>query len=210
MLVYAVSRPFGAAAQAGFGIGQRILQASFLPVVALGFAVGPVAGQNFGARKADRVKATFSAAVKLATGVMLVLSTITWLAAATFIGIFSNDPAVIAAGEEYLHVAAVNFVASGAIFVSSSMFQALGNTWPALITSATRMVLITVPVLWLTTVPGFTMMWVWYVSAAGVFIQLGLNLWLMQREFRIRLRFDGAPSPIGAPSPAAVPAGVGE
>ena len=51
VIVYAVSRPFGAAAQAGFGIGMRILQACFLPVVALGFAVGPVAGQNFGARQ---------------------------------------------------------------------------------------------------------------------------------------------------------------
>jgi putative MATE family efflux protein len=207
MLVFVVSRPFGAAAQAGFGIGQRILQASFLPVVALGFAVGPVAGQNFGARKADRVRATFSAAVKLATGVMVVLSTITWLAAAWFIQIFSNDPAVIAAGEEYLHVAAINFVASGAIFVSSSMFQALGNTWPALITSGTRMVIIAIPVLWLSTQPGFTMKWVWYISAAGVFIQLGLNLWLMQREFRLRLRFDTVPAPVGAP-PVAVPAGV--
>ena len=59
MLVYAVSRPFGAAAQAGFGIGIRILQACFLPVVALGFAVSPVAGQNFGARQSARVKETF-------------------------------------------------------------------------------------------------------------------------------------------------------
>jgi len=208
MLVYVVSRPFGAAAQAGFGIGQRILQASFLPVVALGFAVGPVAGQNFGARKAERVRATFNAAVTLATGVMLVLSTITWLAAAAFIRIFSDDPAVIAAGEEYLHVAAWNFVASGAIFVSSSMFQAMGNTWPALLTSGTRMVLITVPVLWLSSTPGFTMKWVWYVSAAGVFAQLGLNLWLLQREFRIRLRFDGPA--MAVPAAAAVGAAAAD
>src|SRR5687767_2998705 len=41
-LVYALTRPFGAAAQAGFGIGQRIIQAGFMPVVALGFAVAPV------------------------------------------------------------------------------------------------------------------------------------------------------------------------
>ena len=54
-VVYAVSRPFGSAAQAGFGIGMRILQAGFMPVVALGFAVAPVAGQNFGARRAERV-----------------------------------------------------------------------------------------------------------------------------------------------------------
>ena len=200
MLVYVVSRPFGAAAQAGFGIGQRILQASFLPVVALGFAVGPVAGQNFGARKADRVRATFNAAATLATGVMLVLSTITWLAAAFFIRIFSNDPAVVAAGEEYLHVAAFNFVASGAIFVSSSMFQAMGNTVPALLTSATRMILISIPVVWLSGAPGFTMTWVWYISAAGVFVQLGLNLWLLQREFRTRLKFDTPLGPV--PSPA--------
>ena len=31
-----------------------------MPVVALGFAVAPVAGQNFGARLAQRVKATRS------------------------------------------------------------------------------------------------------------------------------------------------------
>ena len=56
MIVYAVTRPFGAAAQAGFGIGMRIVQALFMPVVALGFAVAPVAGQNFGARLGARVK----------------------------------------------------------------------------------------------------------------------------------------------------------
>ena len=49
-VVYVVSQPFGAAAQAGFGIGQRVGQAGFMPIVALGFAVAPVAGQNFGAR----------------------------------------------------------------------------------------------------------------------------------------------------------------
>ena len=53
-VVYNVIRPFGAAAQAGFGIGQRIVQSGFMPVVALSFAVAPVAGQNFGARKPDR------------------------------------------------------------------------------------------------------------------------------------------------------------
>src|ERR671915_2401128 len=66
-LVYSITRPFGAAAQAGFGIGMRIIQAGFMPVVALGFAVAPVAGQNFGARMADRVKATFRDAAWMAT-----------------------------------------------------------------------------------------------------------------------------------------------
>jgi putative MATE family efflux protein len=134
ILVYVVSRPFGAPAQAGFGIGMRILQSAFLPVVALGFAVGPVAGQNFGARKADRVRETFRTAASIAAGAMVVLASITWLGAGPMIGVFSSDPQVIAVGVEYLHVVAWNFVASGIIFVSSSMFQAMGNTMPSLIT----------------------------------------------------------------------------
>ena len=68
-VVYRVTQPFGAAAQAGFGIGQRIIQAGFMPIVALGFAAAPVAGQNFGARKAERVRETFRRAVMMVTGV---------------------------------------------------------------------------------------------------------------------------------------------
>jgi len=189
MLVYVVSRPFGAAAQAGFGIGIRIIQACFLPVVALGFAVSPVAGQNFGARKADRVRQTFRTGAGLAAGAMFVLALLVWLAAGPMVGVFSSDPNVIAVGAEYLHIIAFNFIASGIVFVSSSMFQAMGNTIPSLITSASRIVIVAVPVLLLAQTPGFTLRWIWYISAGAVVVQLALNLWLLRREFRVRLNF---------------------
>jgi putative MATE family efflux protein len=189
MLVYAVSRPFGAAAQAGFGIGMRIIQACFLPVVALGFAVSPVAGQNFGARQPERVRQTFRTGAALAAAAMLVLAAVVWIAAGPMVGVFSSDPQVIAVGEEYLHIIAFNFVASGIVFVSSSMFQAMGNTIPSLITSAARIVIVAVPVLMLAQAPGFSLRWIWYISASAVGVQLAMNLWLLQREFRLRLNF---------------------
>ena len=205
MLVYAVSRPFGAAAQAGFGIGMRIIQACFLPVVALGFAVSPVAGQNFGARKADRVRETFRTGAALAAAGMLVLAVIVWLGADAMVSVFSSDPAVIAVGEDYLHVIAFNFVFSGIVFVSSSMFQAMGNTIPSLITSASRIIIIAVPVLLLSQSPGFTLRWIWYISAGAVVVQLAMNLWLMQREFRVRLNFGAATTSHTASSPESAP-----
>jgi putative MATE family efflux protein len=189
MLVYAVSRPFGAAAQAGFGIGMRILQACFLPVVALGFAVSPVAGQNFGARKSARVKETFKTGAAIAAASMLVLAGAVWLWGDAMVRVFTDDAAAIAVGEEYLHIVAFNFVASGVIFVSSSMFQAMGNTLPSLITSGTRIVIIAIPVLLLAETPGFMLGWIWYISAAAVVVQLTMNLLLLQREFRLRLNF---------------------
>ena len=70
IIVYSITRTFGAAAQAGFGIGMRVLQAGFMPVVALAFSVAPVAGQNFGAKYAQRVKDTFKDGALMAAVVM--------------------------------------------------------------------------------------------------------------------------------------------
>jgi putative MATE family efflux protein len=55
-IIYWVIRDFGAAAQAGFGVGQRVMQAIMLPALALSFAVPAVAGQNMGAKRLDRVR----------------------------------------------------------------------------------------------------------------------------------------------------------
>jgi putative MATE family efflux protein len=189
MIVYAVSRPFGAAAQAGFGIGIRILQACFLPVVALGFAVSPVAGQNFGARQSARVKETFRTGAGIAAAAMLVFAVAVWVWGDAMVLVFTADAAAVTVGEEYLHIVAFNFVASGVIFVSSSMFQAMGNTIPSLITSAARILIVAVPVLLLAETPGFALRWIWYISAAAVVVQLAMNLLLLKREFRLRLNF---------------------
>src|SRR5438552_6486358 len=70
LLVYAIIRGFGPAAQAGFGIGARVMQALFLPVVALSFAVSPVVGQNFGGRHADRVRHSVHSAIGNAWQIM--------------------------------------------------------------------------------------------------------------------------------------------
>jgi putative MATE family efflux protein len=189
VIVYVVSRPFGAEAQAGFGIGLRIIQAFFMPVVALGFAVAPVAGQNVGARRADRVRQTFYVGAGMAAGAQAAVVVAAALAAAPMIGIFTSSPRAIAVGEEYLRIVSWSFPASGILFVTSSMFQALGNTVPSLVSSFARITITAIPVLLMSQVPGFALSWVWTLSAATVVLQLGLSLWLLRREFRIRLAF---------------------
>jgi Na+-driven multidrug efflux pump len=106
--------------------------------------------------------------------------------------VFSHELAVISKGEEYLQIMCWSFVASGVIFVSSSMFQAMGNTIPSLVTSFVRLLLVAVPVLLLAPVPGFELVWIWYISAGTVFLQLAMSLLLLRREFRVRLDFGRA------------------
>ena len=187
IVVYIVSRPFGSEAQAGFGIGLRVVQACFLPVVALGIAVAPVAGQNVGARLGLRVRATFRSAALMASGYMMVAGLICLWAPAALIGIFTDDPRVVAVGEEYLSIIAWNFVGSGVIFVASSMFQAIGNTVPPLVTSFARLLLTAIPIILLSRVQGFELRWIWYVSVASIWLHMAGNLALLHRELGRRL-----------------------
>jgi putative MATE family efflux protein len=187
-IVYSVSKPFGSVAQAGFGIGLRIVQAAFMPVVALGFAVAPVAGQNFGARQADRVRETFRRGTVMAALVMLVFTVLCQVAPEAMIRLFSADPAVIAVGSEYLRIISWTSVASGIIFVNASMFQAMGNTIPPLVASFIRILLVAIPLWLIVRLPGFNLRWIWYLSVAATILQLLMNL-LLKRELRRRLRF---------------------
>ena len=189
LMVYAITRPFGAAAQAGFGIGGRVVQAGFMPVVALGIAVAPVAGQNFGARLPQRVKDTFRDAALMATAMMVIFFVICHTAPAALMGVFSKDPAAIAYGEEYLRIISWNFVASGLIFVASSMFQAMGNTIPSLLASAVRIVVVAIPAVLLSRMAGFQIHWIWQLSVGSVFLQLVMSMLLLRREFGRRLAF---------------------
>ena len=190
VVVYSITRPFGAAAQAGFGIGMRIIQAGFMPVVALGFSVAPVAGQNFGARQAERVKSTFRDAAWMATGVMVLFALACHIAPASLVAVFSKDPAVIAVGSDYLRIISWNFVASGLIFVASSMFQAMGNTIPSLIASGVRIGLLSVIALFLARMPGFQLRWIWYLSVGTVLVQLAIAMWFLRQQFARRLRWE--------------------
>jgi putative MATE family efflux protein len=202
-VIYAITRPFGAAAQGGFTIGIRIIQAVFLPVVALGFSVAPVAGQNFAARKGDRVRAAFKTAASMAAGVMLITAIVIYFAAPALMRIFTKDGDVTAVGVEYLRIVVATFVFSGITFVTSSMFQALGNTIPSLFTSLFRTLFSIIPAIFLSRVEGFHLTWIWYLGIVAVVLQTTANLLLLQREFRRKL--DASAPVIASP----VAAGVG-
>jgi len=194
-VVYTLARPFGAAEQAGFGIGMRVIQATFMPVVALGFSVAPVAGQNVGAGLPVRVGAVFRNAALMAGVYMLLVTAGVHLWSHGMIGFFTEDAEVVRRGTIYLEIVSWNFVASGIIFVSSSLFQALGNTVPSLLASAIRMALLIGPAVVLSHSAGFDMTWVWLLAVSTVWVQLALSLGLLRREFR--RRFPEAPAAAG-------------
>jgi putative MATE family efflux protein len=188
-LMYWLLRDFGAEAQAGYGIGQRVMQATFLPAMAVAFSVAPVAGQNFGARRADRVREAFRVAVLIETVVMVVITLLAQIAPHVFIDAFTTDPKVIEVGTEFLRIISWTFVGSGIIFTCSGMFQAMGNTWPALLSGASRLLIFGLPAVWLSAQPGFHLDQVWELSVVTTILQAMLSYALLHFEMRRKLAF---------------------
>ncbi len=187
LAIYWSIRRFGPAAQAGYGIGARVMQALFLPTMAVSFAAAPVAGQNFGAGQRGRVIETFRTSLMYACGLMLALTVICQVRPEALAAPFTQEPGVIAITCQYLRIVSWNFVAVGVVFTCSGMFQALGNTVPAFISSATRLATFVLPCLVLASTPAATLADFWLVSIGSATLQAGFSLWLLRRAFRAKL-----------------------
>jgi Na+-driven multidrug efflux pump len=186
-VIYWVIRDFGAAAQAGFGLGTRLMQSIFLPAMAVAFATGPIAGQNYGAKQYGRVRETFGAAAKISTGLMIVLTLLCQTKPEWLVQGFTSDSAVIDVASHFLRIISFNFVASGLIFTCSGIFQGLGHTWPALASTSSRILTFMLPAIWLSTTAWHRIDHVWMLSVASVWLQACLSVVLLQRTMRARL-----------------------
>ncbi len=186
-IIYWTIRGFGPEAQAGFGVGSRVMQAIFLPAMAIAFATAPVAGQNVGAGKPDRVRQTFHTSIVTLSVIMLMLTLLCQLRPGALIAFFTDDQAVIDVGAAFLRIISWNFVATGIVFTCSGMFQAVGNTVPSLIASATRLVTFAISAFWLSGQSWFDLRHLWYASVVTVALQAGFTWWMLSAELKKKL-----------------------
>lgn len=188
-VIYAVISTFGATAQAGFGIGIRMMQAVFLPALAVSFAAPAIAGQNYGAGNASRVRETFRTIMLINFVFMVTLTLLCQVRPEWLVQSFTSDAAVLEVATVFMTVISWNFVANGVIFTCSGMFQGMGNTVPGLISTATRLVTFVVPVFWLASRSGFRIEQVWYASVASMTLQAVVSFSLLRWQFARRLQF---------------------
>jgi putative MATE family efflux protein len=186
-MVYWLIQDFGASAQAGFSIGGRIMQSIFMPTMAIAFAIGPIIGQNFGAGLPDRVRDTFNKGILLSSIVMAFTTVLLQWRPELLVELFTSEAEVIEVGAVFLQLISLNFIAQGIVFTCSGVFQGLGNTRPALLSSVIRLSVFIPFAVYLKYQPGFAIEQVWYVSIVSVTIQGIVSYLLVRRELSKKL-----------------------
>ena len=102
--------------------------------------------------------------------------------------IFYAYPAVIAVATEFLRIASWNFIAVGLTFCCSGIFQALGDTRPALISSGTRLLTYVVPAVWLADRPWAVLHDFWYLGVGSLIVQALIAVLLLRHQLHHKLK----------------------
>jgi putative MATE family efflux protein len=104
VLVTALVGPFGAPALAGYGMGARLEYLQIPLVFGLGAALVTMVGTNIGAGQVARAERVAWVGAGLAAGVTGAVGLFGALFPHAWLGLFSADPAVLAAGSTYLRI----------------------------------------------------------------------------------------------------------
>ncbi len=127
---------YGTIVVAAFGFSMRIMELGILFAVGLDLGASAIVGQNLGAKKPDRAQEAVVKATLLALGICGALAVIELGFAQEILGLFSDDPEVLAVGVPLIRLMAVAQVLIGMHIVLSAAFFGSGNTWPPTVIAA--------------------------------------------------------------------------
>ena len=116
---------FGDLATAGYGAALRVEQVFLLPVIGLNTAVLSIGGQNFGAKKYNRIRELYSKALLFGCSFMALAGLILFVGAEFFVSQFTDNIEAIIHGAIYLKVAALIAPIYPVFFITTAVFQAL-------------------------------------------------------------------------------------
>ena len=139
---------FGDKAIAGYGAAVRFEHLFSLPVIGLNTAVISIAGQNFGAKRYERIKEVYFKSIFIGFIIMCLSGVILFISSEQIIQIFSSDLEVIKHGSSYLKIAAFIGPIYPVFFISHALFTALKKTFLIFYSNLLRMVILPFTFVW--------------------------------------------------------------
>ncbi len=146
-VVFSIVNGFGEAATNAYGGCGRLEMFIFLPALSFGMAATALTGQNFGAKKIERIKSIYNWAALFSLIVTFVLSIILFLFAGPILEVFGfgKDAASLAIGVDYLRIVTPSYVFFGLMMVSNGIINGSGKTFITMMFSLGAVIILRVP-----------------------------------------------------------------
>ena len=174
---------FGTETLTAYGAAGKIDTIIIQAVLTLSGALAAFCGQNIGARRLDRVREGVRFAMLVNVVLGLATFTAIYFFGDTMMLAFTNDPEVIAIGQEYLLIIGGFFIVHGGLNVFNGALRGAGDTLFTMVVSLTCLWLIRIPLAyWFSSIWGRVGIW-WAIGAslciglAVTYIYYRLGFW---------------------------------
>ena len=172
----------GEIAIAAYGVINKVLLFTFMPMFGIVQGFQPIVGFNYGAKKIGRVKQSISTAVKLATIWSTFMFGLIFLFPRTMVGIFSQDKELLAMGGGAIKIVVALLSFIGFQVICAGLFQSLGKATQAFILAISRQMLFLIPLLLLLPL-FFGLQGIWLAFPATELLSMLLTTALFTRQW---------------------------
>lgn len=164
---------YGTSAVAAMGIGGRLFEFTFMPLVGLAMAGSTIVGQCLGEENIARAKLTAKLAGAYGALIMATAAGFVVIFPKQLLHLFINDPEVIAIGVDMLRITMPGFVFAGVLMGLGSVFSGSGHNTPYLISSIVGRWGVQIPLLFLIAkVWQLPVHYLWFSFLAADFVEM--------------------------------------
>jgi putative MATE family efflux protein len=144
-MVHLLAKAGGGNIVAGFGIASRIEMLAVIPLYALSASIGPIIGQNMGAKLYERsyrtLKRSYQASILWGFAVAIVMLT----AGPLLASVFTQDGNIIQAAHLYLSILPWSYASWGIIMMTNASFNSMGKPIISTLITTLRLVVLFIP-----------------------------------------------------------------
>ncbi len=173
----------GVLAVAAFGIVNRVLMLSLMPVMGISQGAQPIIGYNFGAGKFPRVIEV----VKIATLAATAFCCFSFLLILAFdehiVRLFNGNAELIRLGSTGLKTFLALLPVIGVQLIGANYFQAVGKAKYAIVFNLLRQIILLIPLIYI--LPNFWgLTGIWLAGPASDLVASVVTAWFMAREIK--------------------------
>ena len=196
LMVQGLVNSFGPTIMAAFAAAVKIDSFAYLPVQDFGNAFSTFIAQNYGAKKADRIRAGLKGAVVTSMGFGVVLSALVWVFAEPLMGLFVEavEVAVIQAGVLYLHIEGAFYCGIGCLFLLYGLYRALGRPGMSVVLTVISLGTRVALAYLLSAIPAIGVSGIWSAVPIGWFLAdaAGVGYYLLRKNRLLAWPEEGA------------------
>ncbi|KXS42274.1 MULTISPECIES: MATE family efflux transporter [Methanohalophilus] len=166
-----------------YGIFNRMLMFSLMPMIGLLQGMQPIVGFNYGAHNFKRVRETLRISIMSSSVIAVAAFLLLFFLGANLFSIFTTDATLIEEGTGATKIMVLAVPLLGIQFVSGGMYQALGKARPSFILSTARQVFLLPLVLvlpWFFDTTG-----VWMAFPISDLLAVLLAVYMFMKEYRL-------------------------